>query len=106
MHPGYSYDDDTGMDADDTPPGLSPILVVVTTLGGLVGLATCIITCMVRKRVRERDNIPATCCAPCDDILLSCCCMCCVQAQLMRHEGLTYGRYHLTTPTGAAPTML
>ena len=24
MHPGYSYDDDTGMDADDTPPGLSP----------------------------------------------------------------------------------
>ena len=75
----------------------------IGAFAGVMSLALFILTCQVRRTIRRRDNIPATVCAGAiDDVLLSCCCLCCVQAQIMRHEGLIGGRYKLTSNDGFA----
>lgn len=79
---------------------------ILAAIGGLIGFATCILLCLVRRFVRQRDSIPDACCTGFDDCILSCCCSCCVIAQLMRHEGLVGGRYKLTSPEGTMHEML
>ena len=59
------------------------------------------LTMIVRRTVRQRDRIEPRCGGgACDDCLTSFFCQPCVQCQLMRHEGLTYGRYELFTEVG------
>lgn len=50
--------------------------------GLLFGIVTMVLVCQVRRRVRERHNIPGNACEDC------CCaywCTCCVAAQMARH---------------------
>lgn len=75
----------------------------------------------VRSKVRRKDNIPARLprCAQAEDCAYSCCCLWCVQCQLLRHLGLTWGkpllrrrrdkragRYTLVSPTGERPAVV
>ena len=108
----YSYDDST----DSTDSSISTktdasksqmsgsflLLNLLGLAGGLFGLAMCLLTCMVRRHIRRRDGIEAQLCSACDldDCILSCCCLCCTQAQIMRHEGLVGGHYKLTATDG------
>jgi len=96
----YSYDDksDTTPENVDAPVSTS---AVIASVAGLFSCAFCLLTCLVRRTIRARDNIPATVCSgSLDDLLLSCCCTCCVQAQILRHEGMVGGRYKLASADG------
>lgn len=71
----------------------------------------------VRRKLRREDDIPASCCSErLDDCCLAFWCTQCVQCQLLRHLGLTWGwplccsnearkrrRYTLRTTTGERP---
>jgi hypothetical protein len=46
-----------------------------------------------------RDAFPSVC-AGLDDVACAVCCLPCVQCQLMRHEGMTSGRYSLASSDG------
>ena len=71
------------------------------TLSFLLSLCLWGFTWAIRRRIRTRDRIPATCCGcGLDDPVCALFCMPCVQCQVMRHEGMTYGRYDLCSPTG------
>ena len=97
----YSYDDDVYKVAA-TPEGSHSILWHIAPAIGAAGFfAMWILTSIIRNRIRKRDGIPPTVCA-CEDPFISFCCMCCVQSQLMRHEGLVHGRYHLNSPDGVS----
>ena len=67
---------------------------------GFVAL-TCVMTMLVRARVRKRDQIPVTLCAGLDDCVCAIVCTPCVQCQLLRHEGLGDGIYDVTSADGA-----
>ena len=67
---------------------------------GIFGCGMCVLTTLVRSYIRKRDNIPATVCAGLDDLTCAVCCLPCVQCQLMRHEGMTSGRYSLSSSDG------
>lgn len=72
-------------------------------LWGAVGLLAAILTCLVRKSIRARDEIPSSYGGPgwLEDACCSYFCGCCVLMQIMRHEGLVGGgRYKLCTPDG------
>jgi len=59
--------------------------------------------CMVAKlraAIRKRDNISETHCRGCEDCCCSYWCLPFTMCQLMRHEGLKYGKYRLCAPTG------
>ena len=73
---------------------------IASILAGIFGCGMCVLTTLVRSYIRERDSIPATLCAGLDDVTCAICCLPCVQCQLMRHEGMTQGRYHLTSSDG------
>ena len=78
----------------------SPLYVLMSFLGGSFVAATCLITMLLRARIRKRDNIPVTVCAGLDDCCCAIICTPCVQCQLLRHEGLGEGRYEFTSPDG------
>jgi len=62
-----------------------------------------IFVCMVAKlraAIRKRDNISETQCRGCEDCCCAYWCMPFTVCQLMRHEGLKYGKYQLCAPTG------
>ena len=65
-------------------------------------LISCVVTMLVRRHVRQRDNIPVTVCAGLDDAFCACLCTLCVQCQIMRHEGMVHGKYNLCSTTGRA----
>jgi len=74
----------------------------ILNLFGVLGLLAAVLICFIRKRVRERDQIPPTCGVEwVDDFFQSYFCGCCVLSQLMRHEGLDGSRYRLCSPDGA-----
>ena len=81
-------------------------VALLSLIGSAVGLASCLLTCALRRTIRRRERIPATLCACCDGVLDDCvcavCCLCCVNTQVMRHEGLTHGRYELCSRDGLA----
>ena len=104
--PSYSYDQPMLPAGTGTLSASSPAFQVASLVALAFGLAMCMLTCLIRRAVRMRDNIPAACCAGIDDFFFSCCCMCCVQAQIMRHEGLVGSRYKLVTSDGIAATMV
>ena len=62
--------------------------IIASILGGLFMALMCLFTMLVRRHVRGRDSIPVTICAGFDDCLCAMFCLCCVQCQLLRHEGL------------------
>ena len=69
------------------------------------GLVLCLVVAFTRHHIRTRDNIAVTvCCSPLDDVLCATCCLCCVQSQLMRNEGMVGHRYKLVSPDGRADT--
>ena len=77
------------------------------SVASLAGLMACLLTCFVRNFIRRRDRIPSIscscCCDLCDDCMCATWCLPCVQAQLMRHEGLTEGRYAVCSRDGNPP---
>lgn len=57
-------------------------------------LLAAVLICLVRGRIRERDQIPAACCPSWgEDAFSACCCPQLALMQAMRHEGLVGGRY-------------
>ena len=75
----------------------------VLSLLGLAGtLSSCVIIMFLRGFVRRRDSIPPGGCQCCcgNDCCLAAFCGACATCQLMRHEGLTAGRYKLCSPLG------
>jgi len=58
------------------------------------------LTLIVRRSIRARDDIPPTVMQGLDDCLCAALCGSCVLAQMMRHEGLTHGKYHLLSSNG------
>jgi Cys-rich protein (TIGR01571 family) len=68
-------------------------------------LAMWILTAAIRSTIRTRDSLPAVCCSFVpwlEDLALSVLCLCCVQSQIMRHEGMTQGRYKLCSADGGS----
>jgi len=55
---------------------------------------------IVRKKVREVDQIPPQCCGEAEDCCCSWWCPPCTMAQMFRHFGNRQGYYSLSTPTG------
>lgn len=80
----------------------SPAYYCASVLGFVFFCGMCVLTMAVRRRVRERDQIPATVCAAVDDCACVCCCLMCTQCQIMRHEGLVGSRYKLLSPDGTS----
>lgn len=81
----------------------SPTQQLVASLASLLFFGSLVVTCAVRRAIRQRDDIAATTCESCggfDDALHALVCYPCVTCQLMRHEGLTSGHYSLCAPTG------
>ena len=68
----------------------------------VASLTTCCIVCNVRKAIRTRDQIPASCCPDscesCDDCCCTLFCGACTQCLLLRHEGVTSQKYSLCSP--------
>ena len=75
---------------------------VASVLSTIFASGMCVFTMLVRSFVRDRDRIPATLCAGLDDCVCALCCLPCVQCQLMRHEGMTGGRYKLVSSDGSS----
>ena len=61
----------------------------------------CLLTTFVRSKIRRRDNIPPTVMAGLDDCICATLCMPCVQAQIMRHEGMAKEKYHIFSQDGS-----
>lgn len=80
----------------------SGLYIIASILAAIFGCGMCVLTTLVRSYIRKRDSIPATCMEGLDDIACACCCLPCVQCQLMRHEGMTSGRYSLASSDGSA----
>jgi hypothetical protein len=86
------------------PPG--PFAGLLSALSTIGAIALLLITCFLRTKIRERDNIPGACsenacCSTFEDLCCAAFCMCCVQSQMMRHEGLTGSRrYELLSSDG------
>lgn len=80
----------------------SSSFAVASVLSTIFASGMCVFTMLVRSFVRDRDRIPATLCAGLDDCVCALCCLPCVQCQLMRHEGMTGGRYKLVSSDGAS----
>ena len=82
--------------------GRNPLTNVLSLLGLAGSLASCVIVMSLRHYVRRRDGIPAGDCQCCcgNDCCLATFCATCSTCQLMRHEGLTAGRYKLCSPLG------
>lgn len=78
----------------------SPFYASVSALASAFVLLWWMATAYARCVVRSRDDISAD--THCDDCLYAVFCTCCVQAQLMRHEGLTGGHYKLASCDGTA----
>lgn len=64
------------------------------------------VLCSVRRAVRERDDIPATCCGDAEDCCTSFWCSCCTLCQLFRHEQVGGKNYQLCSPTGTASALV
>lgn len=86
---------------------VNPAAMIVGNVAGLisfgVSIASCILICKVRQKVRSRDNIPETSCCKCcfgEDCCMSFWCLACTQCVLFRHEGLTNDKYNFCSPTG------
>jgi len=85
-----------GPEVDATPPAAVQIGQVCMLAAFLI---SCLITCSVRKAIRKRDAIPASCCADyCDDCFCTWCCLPCMQCQILQHEGVTGSKYSLCSP--------
>ena len=80
--------------------------LLASTLGSTMLIIMCLLTMRLRSFIRERDNIPTTLCAGMDDCVLACCCMPCVQCQIMRHEGMVASRYTIVSCDGTVAEML
>ena len=63
-------------------------------------LLTCAVVCSVRAAIRRRDQIaPGPCCSDCcEDCCCALCCNPCNQCLVLRHEGVTNGKYRLCSP--------
>ena len=97
--------------------GLVSLLIICTIWAILTTLLK-----RVRSKVRNKDDIPARLhprCASAEDCVYSFCCLWCVQCQLLRHLGLTWGkplfrrrrdkragRYMLVSPSGERPAVV
>ena len=108
----------------------SPVLGLLGLAAGLASFATCVITCMARRAVRQRygiseDGIFSECACGCEDwcapvpvrgsdlcltLLRSPCGSCCAawcplltQCLLLRQEGLSGGRYGVCSAVGELP---
>ena len=98
----YSYDDAYAACAQSYYSSFG--YVVISTLGLVFCLASCVITALVRAHVRKRDSIPATVCEGADDYCCAGCCLPCTQCQLLRHElgRSSADRYRLLSSDGSA----
>jgi len=63
-------------------------------------LLTCAVVCSARAAIRRRDRIaPGPCCSDCcEDVCCALCCNPCSQCLILRHEGVTSGKYSLCSP--------
>lgn len=65
----------------------------------VASIVTCCIVCNVRRAIRTRDQIPASCCPDCcEDACCACFCGACTECLILRHEGVTSQKYSLCSP--------
>ena len=77
------------------------------TFSSLYALVLLIGLCLVRQKVRFNEGIPqetCDCCESCEDCCCAYWCNPCTSSQLLRHFGLTAGKYSLTSATGDLET--
>jgi len=84
---------------------VSPMGLVWSCFQVVGGLGTVIIVTVllmaVRKRIREKDQIPEGACGGCDDCCCSFCCSCCITIQMFHHLGISQQTgYKLCDPEG------
>ena len=83
---------------------------VVMYIGGsllfLGFLVTLTVVCTVRRAVRQRDDIPASCCGDAEDCCCAFWCQQCSICQLFRHEQIRCEDYQLCSPTGTASALV
>lgn len=77
-----------------------PFYLLLSLMSTLFFFAMCFLTALVRRRIRMRDNIPVTLVACLDDYICATCCLPCVTAQIMRHEGMAKERYQVISTDG------
>ena len=83
------------------PAPLTPMQQILTAWSAIAGLLSCLIVMSVRSKIRARDAIAEEHCGGCEDCCCSFWCNPCAQCQIMRHAGLTQGKYDLFSPTGS-----
>jgi len=73
---------------------------VISLIGVLGSLFTCLTICQVRMAIRKRDGILESNCQGCEDLCCAGFCNPCTQCLIFRHEGLVGGKYSLCSPIG------
>jgi Cys-rich protein (TIGR01571 family) len=94
---------------DHTTPASVMVWGVISSVGGLLSFAGCVITIVlitaVRQAIRSKDQIKPGCCGNADDCCVATFCQCCAVSQMMRHVlskwmGREPSSYQLCSPTG------